>query len=1092
MRNKLALAAALLLAAPASFAEMDLITEAVYDVLEDQITGDLGKLTDKEFLQELIESVAQGTSDKIVQDIVDGYDPASVASEAGMKILEKLVPAAAGPIELIMMASDIAHEGTRNWLDWAKANRMEEFNTLVIEKGGDTVAGLDAAWNNFNADFIQTGLSDTGVLYAERPDLLREMKTAYAMRRKELLREEQKKNAVKARVEAKQRAYKRLAWMRKEARMKAEGVVSMLKITGQPVTRENVRKTLKDQKEYNALVGKWLKEVEKAAEAKEGAKPPVSGDPELDRAAAVVMVSKQPVAEGSAPDYGKITAEYAANAERLLANSETASEYWQVRSALYTSAANMHSACVDPILAKMAYSSSDIRQHYQKLYDACGKANQACMAEFEKTDKRLKDQADALRAELEGLSLGGPGTYAKPNAPLAEFIAGLSREFYGSDAGKKLEKADGVAYDLGINNAGDSHAHWAAYDWAGKTEPPLQKIGEFRAGFAGLALVYEQLAPVSASLSARLLARIQEAEAAYAQAAGKYSDVWQRNSALAEYSGQQEYKFEAQTRDIAAARAELANPKSFASSAFLAELQDRARGMRREEAAWDKTYKLNEKFAADFKSAPAEMEALANWPGPKPPPMQLSWENLQKYYDAEFKDFVSVFLQGALILLDEKTRAQRDTGRPPEAKPFGNGYKEVMAIAETPSYATLAEHNKKLAEFRRKLDELKAVDPEGRTAKADALAARIAEAAGKIPVPAKETAELQAAFAKSRAKLFLGNAGCAAYAAFGGDACLNYAVLDGLYKEYEAKVRKAEEYEQNALAACKKSLADLSYDYRDHTSAFFGGSKWKPSEQILQTCGAADRAKYAAQEKEFQKYRPFKEASVAGKPLDWGDIQLSRSDLKGGKAVVSGSLNADAPAYPQVYVSLNGDYGSRAPGQTVPVSGGRFEYSFTPVPGETYYVGVQAVDGPGGMKSLTLPSRGYAKVALAAEDRTAEAQAFYEKFRAAYEARNAAQVMALISPDWGAGGDDTTLEDLEENLRTNFRLYDEIRFSFSGLRVTQQGAALQACYDTVITSRIFKRNLKHEEKASVCDELREEGGKLRIARTLSGRYWYVK
>lgn len=129
---------------------------------------------------------------------------------------------------------------------------------------------------------------------------------------------------------------------------------------------------------------------------------------------------------------------------------------------------------------------------------------------------------------------------------------------------------------------------------------------------------------------------------------------------------------------------------------------------------------------------------------------------------------------------------------------------------------------------------------------------------------------------------------------------------------------------------------------------------------------------------------------------------------------------------------------------------------------------------------------------LAAEDQTGAIQAFYDKFKAAYEGRNAPAVTALISPDWTTGSDDTAISDLDENLRTNFRLYDEIRFSISGLKVTSKGKTQEACYDTVITSRIFKRNLKHEEKASVCDELKAENGKLKIARTLSGRYWYVK
>ncbi|HBE87684.1 MAG TPA: hypothetical protein DDW67_00885, partial [Elusimicrobia bacterium] len=119
-----------------------------------------------------------------------------------------------------------------------------------------------------------------------------------------------------------------------------------------------------------------------------------------------------------------------------------------------------------------------------------------------------------------------------------------------------------------------------------------------------------------------------------------------------------------------------------------------------------------------------------------------------------------------------------------------------------------------------------------------------------------------------------------------------------------------------------------------------------------------------------------------------------------------------------------------------------------------------------------------------------EARAFYDKFRAAYEGRNAGAVMALLSPDWNSGDEVGDFQELDSSLRASFRLYDEIKYSVTGLKTERlPGGSLRACYEVSITSRIFKRNLKHEERSSVCEELREEGGKLRIVRTLSGRYW---
>ena len=1093
MKTKILAAVVILALCPRIFAGMDIITESIYDVLSEKIKGDAGNLKDPEYLEKLVNAVADGTSDQMVQEIVDNYDPASVASEIGMKLLEKLVPAAAGPITLILKANQIATDGVRDWIDWAKANRMEEFNTQVIEKG-KTLAELEAAWNNFNDEFIQTGLSDTGVPYAERPDLLRDMKVAYAVRRKELMIEEEKKNAIKAKIEAKQRAYKYFRWLRMEARVKAEGVVSMLKITGQPVTSENVKKALKDPKAYQELNAKWLKEVEKAAEVKDGApaRPPViTGDPELDKAAAIVTVSKKTVPENSVPDYGPVLTEYGQNADRLAAGAASPSEYSQVNSALWTAAENMHSACVKPILQRLSNCSPDMKQHYRNLYDACMAANQAYKEGTDKVNARLGEQAGALRKELDAFTMGGPGGYNKPNTPLADFTAKLKAEFYGSPQGKKLEDADWLAYQLGINNAYEAHSQWAGVSWAGKEPPPLQKLKQYSGRFSGAAAVFELLTPIAATMSSQLQAKIQEFETAYNQASGKYSDLYQRNSFLAERFDIEPYNFAVQRKDLEAARAELANPKSFANSSFMAALSDGTRVMRREQAAWDNAITLNEQFIADFTAAPDQMLSLTKWAGAKGG-MELSQKNLEAYFDANFKDFMMNFLQGALILLDEKTRAQFMTGQQQETKPFGNGSKTVMEIAGTPSYTTLAEHNKKLDEFAKKLAELKQMDLEGRSAKAAELAGKMSSARGKLTVASAETEAILAAFGKEAVKAGGLNGSCSDYTVYIGDRCLSYPMLEGAYRAYESRIRKAEEYERKGVEACRKALADPKYDSWNDTSLIFSASKWKPSSQLTAACGAVDKVRSEASEKEFRKYTPFREATIAGRPLAPGSLELRRTDLAGGKATVRGTLHPDAPAYTQVYVSLNSDYSHREPGQTIALSGGAFEYSFEPMPGETYYVGVQAIGGPGGMASQALPASGHMTVRIAQENRTAEIQAFYDRFRTAYEGRNAPQVMALISPDWSSGDDDTAVADLEENLRTNFRLYDEIRFSFSGLRVTAAGGALQACYDTVITSRIFKRNLKHEEKAAVCDELREEGGRLKIVRTLSGRYWYVK
>ncbi|MCM2267942.1 MAG: hypothetical protein NDI60_09250 [Elusimicrobiales bacterium] len=116
----------------------------------------------------------------------------------------------------------------------------------------------------------------------------------------------------------------------------------------------------------------------------------------------------------------------------------------------------------------------------------------------------------------------------------------------------------------------------------------------------------------------------------------------------------------------------------------------------------------------------------------------------------------------------------------------------------------------------------------------------------------------------------------------------------------------------------------------------------------------------------------------------------------------------------------------------------------------------------------------------------------YEDFPRAYSARDAARVLALVSPDWTAG-DGTSVSELEEQLRNVFRIYDEVAASISGLSVTNDGPGrYTAYYSLTIKSRIYKKNIKREETSSVTEKVQVEGGIARIAKTDSGGYWEIK
>jgi hypothetical protein len=116
----------------------------------------------------------------------------------------------------------------------------------------------------------------------------------------------------------------------------------------------------------------------------------------------------------------------------------------------------------------------------------------------------------------------------------------------------------------------------------------------------------------------------------------------------------------------------------------------------------------------------------------------------------------------------------------------------------------------------------------------------------------------------------------------------------------------------------------------------------------------------------------------------------------------------------------------------------------------------------------------------------------YEDFAKAYESRNAARVMSFISDSWSAG-DGTAASDLDEQFRNIFRIYDEITVAITGLNIVNDGPGrYTASYDMDIRSRIYKKNIKREEKSSVYEHVAVEGGAARITKTESGGYWDIK
>jgi ketosteroid isomerase-like protein len=150
-------------------------------------------------------------------------------------------------------------------------------------------------------------------------------------------------------------------------------------------------------------------------------------------------------------------------------------------------------------------------------------------------------------------------------------------------------------------------------------------------------------------------------------------------------------------------------------------------------------------------------------------------------------------------------------------------------------------------------------------------------------------------------------------------------------------------------------------------------------------------------------------------------------------------------------------------------------------------------DSPKG-KEISDARRG-AEVLAAADKRDpglAAVRKMYEDFEKAYEARSAGRVMSFISEDWTAG-DGTAAADLNEQFSRIFRLFDEINVEITNLQVSGEGGGrYTASYNMKIRSRIYSKNIKHEESSSVYEHVAVAGGTAKITKTEAGGYWEVK
>jgi len=116
---------------------------------------------------------------------------------------------------------------------------------------------------------------------------------------------------------------------------------------------------------------------------------------------------------------------------------------------------------------------------------------------------------------------------------------------------------------------------------------------------------------------------------------------------------------------------------------------------------------------------------------------------------------------------------------------------------------------------------------------------------------------------------------------------------------------------------------------------------------------------------------------------------------------------------------------------------------------------------------------------------------FYAKFKTAYEAQQENVLLGYISDDWDCG-DGTTLQDLEDNFRNMFTLYDALKYEISGLQIKadREAGIFDVSYRLKITGSSFSMDIRREEESSVRELILVKGNSVKIKRTLNGFFWY--
>lgn len=109
-------------------------------------------------------------------------------------------------------------------------------------------------------------------------------------------------------------------------------------------------------------------------------------------------------------------------------------------------------------------------------------------------------------------------------------------------------------------------------------------------------------------------------------------------------------------------------------------------------------------------------------------------------------------------------------------------------------------------------------------------------------------------------------------------------------------------------------------------------------------------------------------------------------------------------------------------------------------------------------------------------------QGMYQDFVSAYQGKNLPGLLRFLAPEWRTA-DGSDIRDMEDILRNSFRVFDEIVFKISNIRIQRVDAVYQVSYRSSLTGKSRRMQKNHNEESDVVDTVQMTSEGPRIVKT---------